>query len=35
MKRTILKYLPLVFLAALLAGCNKKLEEQFRNPEVY
>jgi hypothetical protein len=35
MKRTILKYLPLVFLTALLAGCNKKLDEQFRNPEVY
>jgi hypothetical protein len=35
MKRHISKFLLIVLTISLLAGCKKKLEEQFRNPEVY
>jgi hypothetical protein len=35
MKRYILRYIPLIVLATSIAGCKKKLEEQFRNPEIY
>lgn len=35
MKRYIIKSAFIVLLVAALTGCEKKLEEQFRNPEVY